>query len=121
MSILLQISPPPAALYILPSLSTVNNSMHRRVSLSLHRFISHQHRNSPKLPFSAQVFPSSLSSSVKCRRSISSDKVVCMADRSSSNSASSASSILQKNTNRLASEHSPYLLQHAHNPVCFVF
>jgi hypothetical protein len=37
-----------------------------------------------------------------------------MAEESSSSSTSSTS---QKHTNRLAAEHSPYLLQHAHNPV----
>lgn len=38
-----------------------------------------------------------------------------MADHSSSSGSSSTMS--HKHTNRLASEHSPYLLQHAHNPV----
>ncbi|XP_076888595.1 uncharacterized protein LOC143539063 [Bidens hawaiensis] len=36
---------------------------------------------------------------------------------SSSSSSSSSSSHQNKHTNRLAEEHSPYLLQHAHNPV----
>jgi hypothetical protein len=41
-----------------------------------------------------------------------------MAEESSSSSTSSTS---QKHTNRLAAEHSPYLLQHAHNPVITLF
>ncbi|EXC34717.1 hypothetical protein L484_020490 [Morus notabilis] len=39
-------------------------------------------------------------------------KVLAMAERKSENASQS-----HKHTNRLASEHSPYLLQHAHNPV----
>lgn len=46
-------------------------------------------------------------------RPISSGKVLAMAEETSS----STSSTSQKHTNRLAAEHSPYLLQHAHNPV----
>ncbi|CAH2071820.1 unnamed protein product [Thlaspi arvense] len=46
-------------------------------------------------------------------RPISSGKVLAMAEGTSS----STSSTSQKHTNRLAAEHSPYLLQHAHNPV----
>ncbi|KAJ4828501.1 hypothetical protein Tsubulata_012466 [Turnera subulata] len=43
------------------------------------------------------------------RRPFHSNKVMSMAETSSSGS--------HKHTNRLAAEHSPYLLQHAHNPV----
>lgn len=43
-------------------------------------------------------------------RPISSGKVFAMAEETSSTTS-------QKHTNRLAAEHSPYLLQHAHNPV----
>lgn len=39
-----------------------------------------------------------------------------MADDGGSQSATSKA---HKHTNRLAEEHSPYLLQHAHNPVIF--
>ncbi|CAO2839624.1 unnamed protein product [Amaranthus hypochondriacus] len=49
-----------------------------------------------------------------CVRPISNFKVLSMADHSSNSGSSSKP---QKHTNRLASEHSPYLLQHAHNPV----
>lgn len=38
-----------------------------------------------------------------------------MADQHTSNPTS------HKHTNRLAAEHSPYLLQHAHNPVSLIF
>lgn len=38
-------------------------------------------------------------------------KVLAMAETTSSSSSS------HKHTNRLSAEHSPYLLQHAHNPV----
>ncbi|KAK9945603.1 hypothetical protein M0R45_011111 [Rubus argutus] len=40
-------------------------------------------------------------------------KLLAMADQHTSNPSSQA----HKHTNRLAAEHSPYLLQHAHNPV----
>ncbi|CAE6138872.1 unnamed protein product [Arabidopsis arenosa] len=87
-------------------------------SIFLHRFASRSIASLSSLPrrriivrirnpsFSSP-FPPILS------RPISSGKVVAMAKESSS----STSSTSQKHTNRLAAEHSPYLLQHAHNPV----
>ncbi|KAL2238950.1 UNVERIFIED_CONTAM: Spermatogenesis-associated protein 20 [Sesamum indicum] len=47
-------------------------------------------------------------------RPINLSRVFAMADERSSKTASSEA---HKHTNRLAAEHSPYLLQHAHNPV----
>ncbi|KAL8548568.1 hypothetical protein ACS0TY_007748 [Phlomoides rotata] len=52
--------------------------------------------------------------SVVFYRPIKFSRVLAMADDGSSKTASSKA---QKHTNRLAAEHSPYLLQHAHNPV----
>ena len=46
------------------------------------------------------------------RRHIHTLKVLAMAERSMKTTSHS-----HKHTNRLAAEHSPYLLQHAHNPV----
>lgn len=48
------------------------------------------------------------------RRPIHSLSVLAMAEQSSSSSSS------HKHNNRLTSEHSPYLLQHAHNPVLHI-
>uniref|UniRef100_A0A803MSW8 Spermatogenesis-associated protein 20-like TRX domain-containing protein n=1 Tax=Chenopodium quinoa TaxID=63459 RepID=A0A803MSW8_CHEQI len=87
--------------------------MQRHLSFSLHRSLSL--RNSPNFPpFSGRNSPFSLSSIANFRRLISFFKVVSMEDHSSS---SSASGVSHKHTNRLGLEHSPYLLQHAHNPV----
>ncbi|KAL8192031.1 hypothetical protein R6Q57_028152 [Mikania cordata] len=44
-------------------------------------------------------------------------RVSAMAGKDHTFTASASSSHRNKHTNRLASEHSPYLLQHAHNPV----
>ncbi|XP_057246668.1 uncharacterized protein LOC104899065 isoform X2 [Beta vulgaris subsp. vulgaris] len=104
---------PSSSLYTLPCLSSSYNPMRNKLSLSfsLHRFFSLGHQIHPKkiqaaklLPFSPEIFP-------YLRRPISTYKVGSMADQSSSSASS------HKHTNRLASEHSPYLLQHAHNPV----
>ena len=84
------------------------------LSPSLHRFFSHRtnllsssttstHFPSLSWPFST-IFP----------RPFHSLKVLAMAERPST----PASSHSHKYSNRLAAEHSPYLLQHAHNPVC---
>ncbi|XP_048422485.1 spermatogenesis-associated protein 20-like [Pyrus x bretschneideri] len=52
-------------------------------------------------------------SSLILRRPISASKPLAMAEHTSSNPAAPS----HKHSNRLAAEHSPYLLQHAHNPV----
>lgn len=49
------------------------------------------------------------------RRRIHSFRILAMAEQSSKTTTSLQQS--HKHTNRLAAEHSPYLLQHAHNPV----
>lgn len=103
-------SPPPCFL--------LNDSMLRRLPLSpsLHQLFSHQTRLvllPRKYPYSSAYFPSlSLPFSVFYPRSIHSLKVLAMAEQTQKPSSHS-----HKHTNRLAAEHSPYLLQHAHNPV----
>ncbi|XP_021279552.1 spermatogenesis-associated protein 20 [Herrania umbratica] len=84
-------SPPPAFFF-----------RHNRFS-SLPRKFPYPYTHFPSLswPFSS-VFP----------RPIHSFKVLAMAEGTTTSSSHS-----HKYTNRLAAEHSPYLLQHAHNPV----
>ncbi|XP_050264885.1 uncharacterized protein LOC126708922 [Quercus robur] len=100
----------------------LQNSMRRTflLSHSLHRFLSHKTKllSSTSTGYPCAVctrFPSlSLPFSTIFPRRLHSLKVLAMAERPSSSSTSSHS---HKFTNRLAAEHSPYLLQHAHNPV----
>jgi hypothetical protein len=103
-----------------PSSFLLHNSMLKRLlhSPTLHRFFSHPtkflsfpgrhpcacacaHFPSVSWPVSP-IFP----------RPIHSLNVLAMAERPSAPASHS-----HKYTNRLAAEHSPYLLQHAHNPV----
>ncbi|XP_015891868.3 uncharacterized protein LOC107426262 isoform X1 [Ziziphus jujuba] len=93
--------------------------MIRRLPLSatFHRFVSRRTKlisSPPKYPYYSQGYFSSLSLpfSVNCPRSIHAFKVLAMAEQTQMSSSHS-----HKHTNRLAAEHSPYLLQHAHNPV----
>ncbi|KAK4418176.1 Spermatogenesis-associated protein 20 [Sesamum alatum] len=87
------------------------------VSSSSGRHLISQHNPSYK---SATKFNNSESFSFSCplsivfHRPINLSRVFAMADERTSNTASSGA---HKHTNRLAGEHSPYLLQHAHNPV----
>ncbi|XP_057767976.1 uncharacterized protein LOC130988205 [Salvia miltiorrhiza] len=80
------------------------------------RFICHYKPtyNSAKKPDNSESFPFSWPLSVVSCRPINFSRVLAMADGGSPKTASSKP---QKHTNRLAAEHSPYLLQHAHNPV----
>lgn len=87
--------------------SLLDNSMLRRLLLhssSFHRLFPHP----PKLSSTEKyAFPSPhFSSLIGCP--IHATKVSAMANTPTHS---------HKYTNRLASEHSPYLLQHAHNPV----
>ncbi|KAL3849786.1 hypothetical protein ACJIZ3_011668 [Penstemon smallii] len=82
----------------------------RLIFPSSRHFIS---RNSPK--YKSNFLPSSWPLSIVFYRPIKVSRVCAMADEG--NSSNTASSKTQKHTNRLAAEHSPYLLQHAHNPV----
>ena len=88
-------------------------------SPSLHRFLSHKTKllssTSTGYPCAACTrFPSlSWPFSTIFPRPFHSLKVLAMAERPST----PASSHSHKYSNRLAAEHSPYLLQHAHNPV----
>lgn len=59
----------------------------------------------------SESFPFSWPLSVVFRRPIKFSRAMAMADGGSE---------AHKHTNRLAEEHSPYLLQHAHNPVIFL-
>ncbi|KAJ7977515.1 spermatogenesis-associated protein 20 [Quillaja saponaria] len=113
-SSLLQIKLPPFSYVSLP-----NNSMLHRLLLSspFHRFLFHQAKlSSPRkytYPCCCTCFPSfSWPFSTVFSRPIHSVKVLAMADRPTEPTSHS-----HKHTNRLAAEHSPYLLQHAHNPV----
>ncbi|XP_052196552.1 uncharacterized protein LOC127803938 [Diospyros lotus] len=80
----------------------------------LRRFLSHHHtsprRHSPFALFVSHCCPLSSVSP----RSIHSLKVLAMAEQSQKPTTSQTH---HEHTNRLAAEHSPYLLQHAHNPV----
>lgn len=69
----------------------------------------HLHNNTTA-PFAKSTGPCSSF----LRRPIHSLSVLAMAEQSSSSSSS------HKHNNRLTSEHSPYLLQHAHNPVLHI-
>ncbi|GMN38092.1 hypothetical protein TIFTF001_007344 [Ficus carica] len=112
---------------LLPPPSHLHNSLHfhppmlRRLSLSssssssLRCFFSrHSHSLSSPSP-SPHCLPSlslSLPFLPVSRRRFHAFKVFAMAERKSED----ASSQSHQHTNRLAKEHSPYLLQHAHNP-----
>ncbi|PIN01246.1 protein containing a thioredoxin domain [Handroanthus impetiginosus] len=85
-------------------------------SSSSHLFIS---RHKPSLKSAkkfniSEPFSFSWPLSVVFYRPIKFSRVLAMADEGSSKTTSSEA---HKHTNRLAAEHSPYLLQHAHNPV----
>uniref|UniRef100_A0A1J3FXV8 Spermatogenesis-associated protein 20 n=1 Tax=Noccaea caerulescens TaxID=107243 RepID=A0A1J3FXV8_NOCCA len=93
-------------------------SLHLLSSSILHRFASRSIASLSSLPRRRNrvrtLIPSfSFPLSPIRSRPISSGKVLAMAKEPSS----STSSTSPKYTNRLAAEHSPYLLQHAHNPV----
>ncbi|XP_038876725.1 spermatogenesis-associated protein 20 [Benincasa hispida] len=84
--------------------------------LSLRRFLRHCNPSdsspkSPSLPFPRFPFPSS-PFSFRLSTPIYPHKLLAMAAQSSGGSAHP-----HNYTNHLATEHSPYLLQHAHNPV----
>lgn len=94
-----------------------SSSMLKRLLLpssSLPHFLFH-HSNFPTKHSNIRfptLFSRPFSFSSSRRRTIHSLKVLSMAETTSINPSQS-----HKHTNRLASEHSPYLLQHAHNPV----
>ncbi|XP_058200184.1 uncharacterized protein LOC131315126 [Rhododendron vialii] len=79
---------------------------------SLRHFISHNHHHH-QLITRARNQSLSWPFLVISRRPIHSHKVFAMAEQSQK----PVSVTTHKHTNRLAAEHSPYLLQHAHNPV----
>ncbi|KAH9730264.1 Thioredox DsbH domain-containing protein [Citrus sinensis] len=80
-------------------------------SSSLHHFLSHKTKLS-SLPRN-YLYPFRRPLAVISHRPIHPYKVVAMAERTPASTSHSRN----KHTNRLAAEHSPYLLQHAHNPV----
>ncbi|KAL9435731.1 hypothetical protein AB3S75_021907 [Citrus x aurantiifolia] len=90
-----------------------NSSMLERLlcSSSLHHFLSHKTKLS-SLPRN-YLYPFRRPLAVISHRPIHPYKVVAMAERTPASTSHSRN----KHTNRLAAEHSPYLLQHAHNPV----
>lgn len=115
--------PSPISYYILPHsfpffpllLSSIISMLKTLVLRSSSLSFSHFNNFSTlprKFPFTFTHFPCPFSTvfprpvnSCRC-------KVLAMAERTSTSSSHSL-----KYTNRLATEHSPYLLQHAHNPV----
>lgn len=118
------LSNPPSSsslqLLIKPSLSyssLLDNSMLRRLlhCSSLHRLLPRQPKLSSlrKHANPSARFPSFLCPlSTVFSRPAHASKVLAMADTPTQSTSHS-----HKYTNRLAAEHSPYLLQHAHNPV----
>ncbi|KAK9281598.1 hypothetical protein L1049_004501 [Liquidambar formosana] len=88
----------------------LHNSMLKRLlfSSSLHHSLSHRTKHT-YIHFPSLYWPSSVIS----HRPIHSFKVLAMAEQTLNPSSKQT----HKHTNRLAAEHSPYLLQHAHNPV----
>ncbi|KAA8543140.1 hypothetical protein F0562_021365 [Nyssa sinensis] len=92
---------------------SLHNSMLKRLvaSCSVRRFLTSHNKSARK---SSYFLVPSLSwpFSVTSRRPIHSLKVLAMAEQTQAPAAQS-----HKHSNRLAAEHSPYLLQHAHNPV----
>ncbi|KAL5561535.1 hypothetical protein UlMin_031282 [Ulmus minor] len=113
-SSLLISSPSSASTRYIPLL--LQRSMFKRVSSTPRRFFSHQTKSvtsPPKFQFpNGYCPPLSWPFSVNSPRPIHAFKVLAMAGESSKQASHS-----HKHTNRLAAEHSPYLLQHAHNPV----
>lgn len=97
--------------------SSLLGSMLNRLLLpsSIRHFLSHHPKTASTLKYPFDSTPRSPLLSLLPGRKIQSFKRVLS---SMSNEQSTSSSKSQKHTNRLASEHSPYLLQHAHNPVC---
>ncbi|TYH43494.1 hypothetical protein ES332_D11G132300v1 [Gossypium tomentosum] len=83
----------------------------RSSSLSFSHF-NHFSTLPRKFPFSFTHFPCPFSTVFPRPVNSCGCKVFAMAERTSTSSSHSL-----KYTNRLATEHSPYLLQHAHNPV----
>lgn len=77
-------------------------------SSSARRFLSH---NTSAVINRLYLFPRISSVTLHHQRTINSQRVLAMAEQSSKTIHN------HKHTNRLAAEHSPYLLQHAHNPV----
>lgn len=98
------------------SLLLHNSMLIRLLSPTLHRLFSQPTKllSFPgKHPCACSRFPSlSWPFSSIFPRPIHSLKVLAMAERPSTPASHS-----HNHTNRLAAEHSPYLLQHAHNPV----
>lgn len=86
---------------------------------SIRRFISHhQPLNYPHTTTTTRYTSLSLPFLQSSRRTIQSLKPLSMAERQEQTTSSKSTFPSSHNhTNRLSSEHSPYLLQHAHNPV----
>lgn len=97
--------------------SLLHNSMLKGLafSSSLHRFFSHPTKLLPSSTTTQHISPAHFPalSSLIFRRPVYAPKLLAMAEQTSNPASQS-----HKHTNRLAAEHSPYLLQHAHNPVC---
>ncbi|GAB4840937.1 hypothetical protein Ancab_021697 [Ancistrocladus abbreviatus] len=112
MSLVFLLQPHPCSLFF------HNPMLRRRLSISLSHFLSHNHHHDKFAPKSrphllcAQVL--SLSSPFSTISHHPRRPIFSMAAR---NTSSASSQQQHGHTNRLASEHSPYLLQHAHNPV----
>lgn len=112
-------SSPPPSFSSSPFCSSllIHSSMLKRLafSSSLHRFLSHPTKLLPSSTTTQHISPAHFPalSSLIFRRPVYASKLLAMAEQTSNPASQS-----HKHTNRLAAEHSPYLLQHAHNPVC---
>ncbi|KAL6271785.1 hypothetical protein ACE6H2_028696 [Prunus campanulata] len=111
-------SSPPLSFSSSPFCSSLllHSSMLKRLafSSSLHRFLSHPTKLLPSSTTTQNISPAHFPalSSLIFRRPVYASKLLAMAEQTSNPASQS-----HKHTNRLAAEHSPYLLQHAHNPV----
>ncbi|GMH31017.1 hypothetical protein Nepgr_032860 [Nepenthes gracilis] len=101
--------PSSVSLFTVSSLFLSSSMLRRRFSCSLSPFLSHHQR----YPQKGSLVRPPLRSLYSLRFPIISQKVLSMAEQASNSSSQSQ----RRYSNRLASEHSPYLLQHAHNPV----
>ena len=108
--------------------SISNFMLKKQLSSSASHFLSHNTRSSSSIKsakllshtyrtlnpkFSSPSRPLPIPSH---RRRLHSFRILAMAEQSSQTTSTSQQQS-HRHTNRLAAEHSPYLLQHAHNPV----
>ncbi|XP_059659521.1 uncharacterized protein LOC132306218 [Cornus florida] len=100
--------------FLFASSTLLYDSMLKKLlwSSPVRHFVSHHHKSATEYSYIRRVSSLSGPFSVISRRPIHSFKVLAMAEQTQN-----PTSQTHKHTNRLAAQHSPYLLQHAHNPV----